>query len=306
MELKGQDREKEFHSSVKRAVLSEAVQHPTTLFPAAVSLLATAQMVLMNPTPEAFATALISGFLMVSSFIFHYVVRGEKVAAKFAMDYKNQREKEHLSGLEAIVAESRRTGFQMGVKEGQEFETAYLQLTRYLKNLNDSTPERASRFLDLAEDCYRQGLNILHDALETHKVVFTFPISKLKEEHLQWTDQLEDIKKLIAHGKENLTIKKEALESKIKNHQVRIDTYQDKRDRLEQLMAEMESLESALETAYLEVVDLISGKTLKNFNIDPANRLEKAVSTAKRVEDRLTSMTGGNPEEDQIYKDAAN
>ena len=294
-----------FHEKVSSKVFSEAIQHPTTLFPAAVSILASAQMALMSPSQGAFAIALASGLLSVASFVYHYFISGEKKAARFAREIQRQYEQDHLSRLNDIITESRQEGFQEGVKEGQELEEAYLNLTRYLKDIGKRGSDRATRFLILAEDCYKQGLNILHDALETHKVIFTFPIIKLNDERDQWYDQLKDLNKLIENGNTGLTIKKEALESKINNHQTRIKTYQEKRNRLEQLMAELESLESALETAHMEAVDLISGKTLKNVAIDPANRLEQAVNAAKKVEERLTRMTSGNAEDDQIYTDAA-
>lgn len=298
------DHDRDFHKQVQKAVLSDAVQHPSTLMPAAVTLLSAAQMALMSPSKEAFALALFSGFLTLSSFIYHYVIRGEKNAKKFADKFRNQVEHNHLANLEELLAESRRSGFEVGIKEGGEFRDAYLKLTRYLKNLDNKSKDRVQRFLILAEDCYRQGLNILHDAVETHKVVFTFPIIQLRDEHAMWLDQAGDLEALIGKGQDHLQPKLEALRSKIQNHQTRIQTFRDKRNRLEQLMAQLESLESALETAHLEVVDLISGKTLLHIEVDPANQLEQAVLAAKRVEERLGQM-GEQREDDQIYRDAA-
>jgi hypothetical protein len=305
MRAEEKKRDLNFHRAVSRAVLSSAIQHPATLFPAAAAILASVQMVMMNPSKQGLAVAMVSGFLSFSSFVYHYVVKGEQTAAQFAREYQNKKEAEHVGQLNQLLSESRRSGFQEGSKEGEEFLEAYLKLTRYLKNVDHSGSDRVHRFLLLAEDCYRQGLKIFHDAVETHKLIFTFPVVALNDELTQWVEELATLEKRIEAGNTQLSVKKKALESRVRNHRLRIDTYQEKRNRLDQLMAELESLETALSTAYLEAVDLITGQTLKNISLDPAQRLEKAVYAAKRVEKRLAQMAQGNPEEDQIYKDAA-
>ena len=72
---------------------------------------------------------------------------------------------------------------------------------------------------------------------------------------------------------------------------------------VEQLLAESEVLESALESTYLEAVDLKSPEALFSRG-QAAESLERAVAAARRVEDRLRGAGAPAPEDDEIYLSA--
>src|SRR3989338_328394 len=94
-----------------------------------------------------------------------------------------------------------------------------------------------------------------------------------------------------------------SLESRIKNHDDRIRTYERHSEIINQLMAQLEELEGALESSYLELVDLAQGRGLTT-PAESVARLERQVQAARKVEEMLRGED--TSAEDQIYLEAGN
>ena len=60
---------------IKKKILSDAIQHPATLYSAAAALLSGIYMGLVSFDETSFAVALGSGLLSLASFIYYYFIR---------------------------------------------------------------------------------------------------------------------------------------------------------------------------------------------------------------------------------------
>ena len=80
----------------------------------------------------------------------------------------------------------------------------------------------------------------------------------------------------------------ESLARNIEAHTTRLDRYRQREEELRTLLAQLNELETALATAYLEIVDLVGQDTSAGlFESGAAAHLERAVEAARRVEQRL-------------------
>jgi hypothetical protein len=284
--------------AVSKAVLSEALQHPTTLYPAALSMVSIAYMALVNLSPTSLTVALVSGLLSLASGIFHYFVRGESIAGNYIKELKERRNlhKEQQAG--DIEAECRTAGFLEGEKEAKELRQAYDQLYSFLKQrLEQRKVMTAGRFLIMAEETYLQGLQLLKKALVIFNVLKQIDKDKLAEEMKEFE---REFKAEEARGDQARKPIIEAYQSRIRSHEKRLTLYSERLESLEQLMAQCEVLEAALDTTYLEVVDLIDEETFIARS-GVANNLERAVAAARRVEERLRQRESQTAYDDEIY-----
>jgi hypothetical protein len=284
--------------AVTRAVLSEALQHPTTLYPAAFSLVSVAYMALVNLSPTSLTVALVSGLLSFASGIFHYFVRGEVIAANYIKELKERRNlyKEQEAG--DIEAECKAAGFPEGEKEAKELKQAYNQLYVFLKEkLEQRKVMTAGRFLIMAEETYLQGLQLLKKALVVFNVLKQIDREKLAGESKEFAKELKAEE---ARGDGARQPILEAYQTRIRSHEKRLKLYEERLESLEQLMAQCEVLEAALDTTYLEVVDLIDEETFMARS-SVANNLERAVAAARKVEERLRQRESQSSSDDEIY-----
>ena len=284
--------------SIEKAVFMEAIQHPTTLYPAALSLLSTAYMVLVSLSPTALAVAMGSGIFSLVSWIFHYFIRGEAIAENYVQKLKEKHDlyKEQEAG--DIEAECKNAGFLEGEKEARELKQAYNQLYTFLKEkMEQKRIMTAGRFLILAEETYHQGLQLLKKALTMFNVLNQIDSQKLEEEKKTFEKELKAQEK---KGDESRQPIIETLKTKLQSHEKRLKLYEERKKGLEQLMAQCEVLEATLDTTYLEVVDLIDNEAfMKRSSV--AENLERAVAAARRVEDRLHKSETETLDPDDLY-----
>jgi len=270
--------------AVERAVFHEAIQHPTTLYPAAVSLLGVAYMLLVNLNPASVGVALISGLLSIVSGIFHYFVRGESIAETYIKNLKEKRNQYKEQQAGDIEAECKAAGFLEGEKEARELKHAYTQLYNFLKEkLEKKRVLTAERFIILAEETYLQGLQLLRKALLMFNTLKQIDYEKLSAEKKTFEQELQAQEK---RGDDSRKPIIDAIKAKIQSHEKRIKLYLKRKETQEQLMAQCEVLEATLDTTFLEVVDLIGDETFKRRS-SVAKNLERAVAAARKVEERL-------------------
>ncbi len=148
----------------------------------------------------------------------------------------------------------------------------------------------AERFRVLAEETYRHGVTILKRALNLFQALQQVDVNTLEQERLAWIQQRE---------REGTA---ESLERNIEAHTKRLDRYHQREEELRALIAQLNELETALETAHLEVVDLVgqavSGGPLAS---NAASHLERAVEAARRVEQRLRGFGNEDARADEEY-----
>ncbi len=228
--------------------------------------------------------------------MFNYFVRGEALAEKRVTRLRERRERYHDREVASLEAEWSQAGLAEGVQQARELREAYQKLDAFLKQRLAERPDGGlgvQRLMVLAEDTYRQGAAILRSALQTFQAIQQVDHEKLRQELAAWQEELRTVQ---LAGAEATRI--ESLETRIVSHQRRLELFGERVESIDRLFAESEALEAALESTYLEAVDLQGPEALLGHG-DAASELERAVGAARRVEDRLRGTDASK--EDEIY-----
>jgi hypothetical protein len=279
--------------AVQRAILQDTLQHPATILPAALATVAALWSVAIDLSPASLIATLGFGFISTAAWVINYIGRGDKLVEQHIHELRTLRDEYERREADDLALACRQAGFTPGAKEAQELNVAYHKLHQFL--VEQRTGQRnasAERFRVLAEETYRHGVTILRRALNLFQALQRVDVDTLEQERKEW---------IIQRQQEGTA---ESLERNIEAHTKRLDRYRQGEEELRALIAQLNELETALETAHLEVVDLVGqGASGGAFASDAASHLERAVEAARRVEQRLRGFGGENTRADEEYLD---
>ncbi len=293
--------------AIYRAVLKDTLQHPLTLFPAVASALGGLYMGLFGLDPTSLAVALGGALAGAGAWVVNYFIRGEALAEKRVAKLRAQREQHRHAEVATLEAEWQTVGWPEGAQQARELREAHQKLEDFLKGRlaaegsGARTADRGlsvQRLMVLADDTYREGAAILRSALETYTALSQVDYGKLQAELEAWQEELKTVSLVGTEGA-GVGTRIESLETRIASHQRRMQLYRERVESIDRMFAESEALESALESTYLEAVDLKGPDALLGHG-QAASALERAVSAARRVEDRLRAI-GEPSKEDEVY-----
>lgn len=283
--------------AVNRAILAETLQHPMTIMPAAISAVGGLYIGLMELDPQAFAVTFLSGLVAAGAWVFNYFVRGEKLAERHVERLRERRDGYQQERARSVEEEWAEVGHPDGEKQARELREAYERLDELLETRFARTQSpNLQRLRVLAEDTFQEGAAILRQALEAYRALGQVDHRHLERELFEWRAELGRLRRAPAAERE---ARQAALDTRIATHERRLELYYQQRKSVEELLAESEVLESALESTYLEAVDLGSAEAIFTRG-ESASRLERAVAAARRVEERLRNL-GQPTREDKIY-----
>jgi hypothetical protein len=292
---------KDYVNTVRSGVLRDAIQHPTTLLPLAVGILSGIWSLSFGWTESTFLWTAIPAVLGASSFVCHYFMRFDTLAQRQMkrLQAKELDRRREASGQ--LERECRQAGFSEGAKEVKELEHAFLQLWQFIRAKDaQQKSSQAGKFLTLAEDSFREGLGMVASALDTFKLLQTLDHGRLQRELVGW---MADMKKYQRDPERHMA-QIEALKTRIRSHQSRIQVYRAKLEQVHQCLAQSEVIEAALETTLLEVSEFLQQDQF-TARAETATRLEQAVQAARNVEERLRSgLATAAPEEEDLYLEA--
>jgi hypothetical protein len=231
------------------------------------------------------------GFISAAAWVINYIGRGDTLVEQHIQKLRALRADYERREVEELALACRQAGFASGAKEAQELTEAYRRLDQFLvePHAGDGNASR-ERFRVLAQETYRHGVTILRRALNLYQALQRVDVDTLERERLEWTQQRQ---------REGMT---DSLERNIEAHTKRLDRYHQGEEELQTLIAQLNELETALETAHLEVVDLV-GQVASGgpFTSDAAAHLERAVEAARRVEQRLRGFGDEGTRADEEY-----
>jgi hypothetical protein len=289
--------------AIYRAVLKDTLQHPLTLFPAVASALGGLYMGLFGLAPASLAVAFGGALAGAGAWVFNYFIRGETLAEQRVAKLRARRERYRDAQVATLEAEWRAAGLAEGEQQARELREAYQKLEQLLDGRSGAADGQAriadrglnaQRLRVLAEDTYREGVAILRSALDTWRALSQVDREKLQAELAAWQEELRTVR-LAAVEPARVA----SLETRIASHQRRLQLYHERVESIDHLFAESEALESALESTYLEAVDLKGAGELLGQG-QAASALERAVTAARRVEDRLRAMEAPS-KDDEVY-----
>jgi hypothetical protein len=266
--------------SLGRKVLSESLQHPSTLLPAAASILSGLYMAVITPSPGAFAVTLASGTVALISTLFHYFVRGETIMRRELARHTRVRKESERKGAEELIETCRSIGFEQGAQAIKELLAAYDRLIQFLSET--FSPERrssAERFRVLGDEVLRQGLVLVHRSLDLYVAIRKLDYDKLQAEMVQWQRELDS-------GMAPDSEVQEFLRGRLVSHRKRLELHTNHQKNLLANLSQCEILEASLDAGYLELVDIAAGGEASG-GVRSAQSLEKLVETTRKVEEKL-------------------
>jgi hypothetical protein len=291
------------NKAVAQAVFSEAIQHPTTLFPAAIALLSGLYMGLVSFDATSLAVTVGSGLFSLASYIYHYFIRGETIAENYIKELRERGKVYKKQQVEDIEERCKVAGFTEGQQAAKELLEVYTRLYQFLKEKSKKAKSKtAQRFMILAEESYDQGVKFLHKALGLYQALVQIDEKKLIKELRAWQKEVKNLEKYKNKDKEQKDLVIEVLQEKINSHRKRLELFSERGETLKQMLDQCEVLEATLDSTYLEVVDLIDGESFVSVKHDnTASNLERAVTAARKAEDRLRNMGRQQEIDDSIY-----
>ncbi len=280
--------------SVHRAVLQETLQHPATILPGALATVAALWSVAIDLSPASLIAMLGLSFVSAAAWVVNYVGRGETFTEQYLQRLRTLRADYERREVETLVLDCEGAGFREGAKEARELTAAYQQLHRFLLEQQDGRADVSrERFRVLAEDTYRQGVSLLGKGLTLFQALQHIDVETLQRERDSWVKQQQ------RQGAS------ESLERNVMAHTKRLERYHERVEELDALVAHLNELETALETAYLEVIDLVGPEATGNMlESGAASRLETAIAAAHRVEKRLRGLDDADMDKDEVYRTA--
>lgn len=298
--------------AVYRAVLSETLQHPATILPAAVAAVGGLYMGVIGLDPTAFAVTFGGALVATGAWIVNYFLRGESLAEKHLEVLREQRRQSHeeerqsrLSEAFELAAEWQALGHAEGMQQASELGEAYGKLEDYLQERlrqDKGSTLSIERLAVLAEDTYREGIVVLRKALDLSRALRQLDKAKLEREVADWRAELGALR-LVTQPSNVQETQMQSLETRMAAHQQRLELHDEYTQSLHQLLAQSEQLEAALESTSLQAADLSNADVLLTTG-HSATELERAVNAARRVEERLRGVSEPHREEDEIYLSA--
>ncbi len=277
--------------AVQRAVLRETLQHPATVLPAALATVAALWSVAIDLSPASLMAVLGCAFIGAGAWVINYVGRGNTLVEQHIQKLRAVRAEYERREVENLVLACRQAGFQGGAKEAEELTGAYHKLQHFLDEQRAHQGNASGeRFRVLAEETYRHGVTILQHALNLFQALQRIDVDTLEQERQGWIGQR-------AHQGTSAS-----LERNIEAHTKRLERYRRREEELQALIAQLNELETALETAHLEVVDLVGQPAGGGvFESEAASHLERAVEAARRAEQRLRGFGDEDTRADEEY-----
>ncbi len=282
--------------AVQRWVLSETLQHPATILPGAGAVVSGLYLGAFGLSSAGLGMTLLLVFASGSSWIYNYFIRGEKLGEERVSSVMKQLQDAEVDELEQLVERCLNGDFEAGAKEGGELLAAYRAFQSFLAEVDASGENlSAMRFKDLARDALRQGVSCLGRAVSMWRALQDVDLPALDKE-------LNQMRRRLAKCGEESVAEKERLAQQIASHESRIDSYTSQQTRLAEILTEIDGLESALERARVESVELVRRDATSSWESGTAaTRLEQAVAAARRVEQRLRRMDQSDELSDSIY-----
>jgi DNA-binding SARP family transcriptional activator len=287
--------------AVRRAVLADALQHPATEIPLALSYMSALALLLYLPTlpalPAAVASAAwvlfaVSAVAGAGSFIWHYGVKFDKAYETKARTMQaewqgasHQDEQAKLGQRRAVL----QTGFrETRVAEGhyvlRDLDFEYEQLSALIARHKETDPLALSYLPALVDETYRQGLSVLEDALELARAISAPKDQRLDAEIKELGDKVA-----AAAGKADEAGRVRLWQETAAGLRHRQELICKERLRLDELLQHAARCETALNQTRVELAALKADSWTVSVNA-VLETLQKTIDQAKAVQDEMRKL----------------
>ena len=282
--------------AIKRQLLSDAVQHPATLLPLAGFVMSVLYLMLVSPILggglPAMVLLAISGVLATAGFVWRYVLRYTEEYGKRARELMDLLDEERARLEKAEVGQLRdalqrgfsNVGSAEGLKALTQLVDEYEELQPALGHKRVTDLPSTSLVPSLAGETYRQGLNVLSDALELMRAARTPDRERLEREITGLEREVEALEADESQA-ERLRIKEDTLAS----HRQRLGILEQLQLSVDQLLFQAGRCEASLHRTRIELAAIRIGSS--ETSVDSVTEaLRRTIQQAKEVQDELRRL----------------
>lgn len=264
---------------VSKRVLKDCAEHPATIYPLVGSALAVAWTVIIAASPASLMVAVGLAVLGACSFVYNFVLKGKERVVSRQQELMALRRQHDLYAVYSFGLECQALGFEEGAKEAGELIIAYEKLARYLAGREGGSAETFAR---QAEEVYKQGGESIHHALELYKALNSVDVRTLKRELKTWQNRRDKLDDKAAEAR--------TLDRQIEAHVRRLEQFDERTQELADLFATVNDVEEALETTYLDLVQIGNNPSKMVSQTGAADRLRNAVAARRRVDEKIRGV----------------
>ncbi len=279
--------------SIRKGLRSGALQHPATLFPLALAVLALADLLIFGFSVFWAVVVLIAALLGAGgSFFWIYSFRHDAEYAKRVQEIMALQGQESREMKEAELQQLRdtlRTGFS-GTNSEPELKALtdlvyeYEQLQLVINRQDETGSMSVAHIPGLAEETYRQGLNVLANELQLSRTIHTSNKARLEEEIVEIEKEIESLR---ADPKQARRIK--IREETVASHTQRLEMIDQQQYRVDELLYQCDRCEASLSRTRIELAALLAGSSGTSVSA-VTETLQKTIDQAKEVQEELKRL----------------
>lgn len=286
---------------IQREVLSDALQHPATLYPFGAAVLGAIYAGFFGPflggSGFGLVVAVGAGLGSAASFYLHYFVRGQEYAqtkVRALIARREATEHEELGHLEKSLAdEVRLLNSPEARKALAGLTDEYARLQEELARESEAGLASSERIAVSARATYRQGLHVLADLLSLLRAAGPDEAKALEQEAAQLQQEVTALR-----GRGGSADRVRIKEETIASHHTRLEELAGRQLQVEELLQQVDACEAALQHARLQVPALKAEWTEEEA-ARAADSLLRTVESVRRVQERLSG--GAEQEEGDRY-----
>lgn len=279
-------------ASIRRELRLDALQHPATLLPLSILVMAVIFILVLSPLfgwRWALVAIIASGIVAIASFIWRYFLRfGQEYERRVMrmLEIQDKRmaeaEKAEIENLRQILL----TGFSNAESvKGEELlldlVSEHERLRTALIERADSDPLTMPHALGLANETYRRGMSVLSDTLRLMEATPSGEMHRMKEEVASLCGEIDGAGQERSET-EQIKIKRDMLAS----IRERIDLLDGMQLRVDRLLFQARRCEGALQRARVELIAIQTGTS--EAQVDSViGALQATVIQVKEVQDEL-------------------
>lgn len=281
---------------IKNGLRSEAMQHPATLVPLGLAGLAVILLIDISPFQIAAYLAIIllitSLIAAAGSFFWIYLIRHDVEYAKIVQGIMALQGQESREARQAEIKQMRETlqsGFsgiesEAGLKALTNLHYEYKQLQLVLNLHNKTTSLLASHLPGLAEETFREGLNVLANGLQLLRAIRPSNNGRLEEEIVEIEKEIETLRK-----DEAQECRVKLREEKVASHRERLEMINQQQYQADELLFQCNRCEASLSRTRIDLASLQAGSSETSVSA-VTQSLQRTIDQAKEVQEELKRL----------------
>ncbi len=282
--------------SIRKELRSEALQHPATMIPLALAGLSLIHLMGISPFPVGalWAIVLLIGSLAAGagSFFWIHSVRHADAYSTLVQEIMAQQDLESRAAKQAEVEQLRdhlEAGLTAidstaGLKALNDLDHVYEQLLAALNHQDESSSISIAQIPALAQETYREGLNVLATGLQLSQAIHASNKEGLGAEIVQIQEEIESLSK---DDRQQIRVK--IREETVASHQELLEMIDQQQYRVDELLFQCDRCEATLSRTRIQLASLQAGSSEISVNA-VTETLQRTIVQAKEVQDELRRL----------------